>query len=195
MTAVLRGHGLTRDVVTSWLAMDTSRYHRIQATLFVPPPAGPRIDEIRSNWDPVMATRIRSHITVLRRVTDLDAVAVALSGERPPRACRVKIGGVHRADPTRTGGIYLAVEDLHGDLDQLRVVLRAACGSDADAVQDLAHVTLVHPRTTTPEHRGQAWEALRSCELTEEVAIRSLDLIGEGDEGWSVISSFILFGP
>lgn len=173
--------------------METSGYKRLQVTLFLPPSVGPRIDEVRSRWDPVMAARIASHVTVLRRVPDPDVVIELLQREPKLRTCRLGLAGVERAPASDGGGVYLQVDDPFSDLLELREALRPACGLDADAVQEFAHVTLVHPPTTTPVQRDRAWLALSGLALSAEgVAIPAVSLIGETDMGWAQIASFDL---
>jgi hypothetical protein len=167
-------------------------YNRLQVTLFLAGPSGSRLDEIRSRLDPVMAARIGSHVTVLRRVPDPDAVVTLLERAPRPRACRLKLGGVDRAPASDGGGVYLHIADPFGDLAHLRETLRPGCGGHPDAVQEFAHVTLVHPRTTTPDHRNKAWTALQDWEFVEDVTILAVSLIGETNRVWEQVASFDL---
>jgi hypothetical protein len=172
--------------------VEISGYNRLQVTLFLPRPIGPRIDEIRSTWDPTMATRITSHVTVLRRVPDPEAVVDALERASMPGACRLRLAGVDRAPTSEGGGIYLRVDDPFSDLMELRNILRPACDGGVDAIQEFAHVTLLHPRTRTPEQRDRAWVILCDSTLVEDVMIQAVSLIGETDRGWAQIASFDL---
>ena len=171
--------------------MGDPRYKRMQATLFVSSEAGLLIDEIRAQWDPTMAARIHAHATVMRRVTDPDTIVRLLANATTTRTCRLSVGGPRWAEPREESGIYLAVRDPYGDLAALRAAIAPAAAAEA-GTEAFPHVTLLHPRTTSPEQRARAWESLRLSSLSFDVEIAVLSLVAETDDGWNEIASFSL---
>lgn len=116
--------------------------------------------------------------------------------ESPPAAAlpalrRRRLSEAACVAPLESGGIYLAVEDDHGDWSRLRDDLRRALGHDADVSRP--HVTLLHPRTSTLAERERAWEVLAGWRPDIPVSISQLALIREaGDGRWDIIGTFPL---
>lgn len=153
---------------------------RTQLTAFVPAPARAGVDEVRRRWDPVMAARIGAHLTVLRSLPDPQVVSASLA-EAPPGIVRLRLSRAAHVTPLAAGGIFLAVEDEHGDWATLCQVLRRSLGPDADL--SLPHVTLLHPRTTSLAQRERAWEVLSRWEPDLRVAISEVAVIRETGGG------------
>jgi 2'-5' RNA ligase len=138
-------------------------------------PLGARIDKLRRRWDPRMAARIESHVTVLYETpapADLDALVRAT----PP--LRLRAGAIDRW--TSEPGIFVAVLDPHGDLRRLRV---AALGID-DAGY-LPHITLLHRESVTNAQQAEeAWAALHNVKLDFDFAVTELVLYEEIGGEW-----------
>src|SRR3954447_20186694 len=171
------------------IALDPTVYRRHQVTMFIPEPIRSVLDELRQQWDAVMAARIHAHVTVLRRVPRPEVMITALRDDDGLRACRVRLGPVRRAEPAHGGGIFVEVLDPFGDLALLRSALAGSVAEDPGAVQMHPHVTLAHPRTVPSGRLATAWEELRQEQLNADFVLDRLTLIGETEHGWSAISS------
>ncbi len=167
---------------------------RLQATIFLPEPAGSAVQAVRLRYDPVMATRVASHVTVVYEVPDQSLLAERLAAAcatTPPFPLRVE--GPQCWDGEPDGGIHLPVEDPDGVITRLRsAVIRPPFAEPATLVYQ-PHVTLVHPRTTTVEGRHRAWSERDTWKLpSQPFLIDRVTVIGEFDHDWTVVKSYRL---
>jgi len=138
-------------------------------------PLGARIDELRRRWDPRMAARIESHVTVLYETpppVDLERLV------RATAPLRLRAGAVERwsAEP----GIYVAVFDPSDDLRRFRTI---ALGTDDPAYRP--HITLLHrDSVTSPRQADEAWAALRGERLDTDFVVSELVVHEEIGGGW-----------
>lgn len=147
--------------------------------MFVPPSVSEQIELARGRWDPVMASQIAAHVTVVYPVECPDA---AMLSERLTRACRrispfeLRIQGGLGCFGGPDKGVFLPVADVDGGWAALRAsILQSPCAPLGDLAP---HITLVHPRTSS---RGaDLWAVAGAVEVTEsfvvsEVAITAFD--------------------
>lgn len=138
-------------------------------------PLGARIDELRRRWDPRMAARIESHVTVLYETLAPDDLA-ALVRVTPP--LRLRAGAIDRW--TSEPGIFVAVLDPHGDLRRFRV---AALGIDDAGYRP--HITLLHRESVTNARQPEeAWAALREMTLDSDFVVTELVVYEEIAGQW-----------
>jgi 2'-5' RNA ligase len=163
---------------------------RHQLTAFVPEESSERIDGVRRTWDPVMARRIRPHITLAHEVDDVDdtleRVRAFASDSGPLR--------VHLAQTdcwgSPAGGIFVVVEDRCGDVARLH---DHVVGSSSIAY--VAHVTLLHPRTTQAAARASAWTVLQGLTFDQDLDQRTVSLVASGADGvWTEVATVTLGG-
>ncbi len=157
---------------------------RRQLTAFLPAPFGEQVDKIRTRWDPEMARRIAAHVTVIH---DLDGDAAYRSGldlaaSRPELTVRLTHA---QCWGSPEAGIYLGVEDTHGDLARIG---RELMVTEAPDISYEPHVTLVHPRTTMATGSQEAWGHLASWSIDETVALRDVSVIELQGPKWLVVT-------
>jgi 2'-5' RNA ligase len=162
-------------------AVDGARPH---ATLFLPPPIGPELDEIRRYFDPTFAAQMGPHITLTypEETPDRELLAERLdalgrwSGPLPLRLTDVAVYG------DATGGVHVRVEDPVGAYLGARAEVLAP-PFDAHAVElAVPHVTLVHPRTS--DRGPDAWHQLAGTRFDVDVLIERVALIAFDGFGW-----------
>jgi hypothetical protein len=168
-----------------------SRDARLQATLFLPPPANQVVEDIRRRWDPIMAELVTAHVTLVYEVDDpgvfmrllmrVAGVTAPLEFELTHAACW--------GSPDR--GIYLAVEDSLGGIGALR---RSLLVADPPGVTYTPHVTLVLPRSVAPERAGAAWTLLRDLRMDQPVTIHDVALVQNAGRGWELVDRIRLMG-
>jgi hypothetical protein len=171
---------------------------RFQLTAFVTGRLADEVNAIRAEHDPVMAAAIAAHVTVLYDSAGPDLLEGLLhratSSLRPFRL-QVSEPRCWESDPGR--GIYMNVTDADSCLTAIRGALSAGLPAGAGSPEYGAHVTLVHPRTVSPERANAAWQALRSWEPTDaDWLVTALDLIERTSAGWtSVLCSSLRPAP
>jgi 2'-5' RNA ligase len=166
---------------------------RRAVVLFVPPPAGPAIDEIRERWDPVMRARIGPHITLVhdvvdhaRATADVAAVAAAMTRVRARLTAAAHWGQA-------AYGVYLGVEDPTGGIAALQAQLAALEEPRWARVPFRAHCTLVHSRTTEPTIAARAWAELDGFVAGWDVELAAIDVIELDDRaGWRTVERYDL---
>jgi len=138
-------------------------------------PLGVRIDELRRRWDPRMAERIESHVTVLYETPaprELDRLVRAT----PPLRLRAREVERWTSEP----GIFVAVLDPHDDLRRFRI---SAVGTDDPAYRP--HITVLHrDSVTSPRQADEAWAALRGERLDADFVVTELVVYEEIGGGW-----------
>lgn len=172
--------------------MDGPRPH---ATLFIPPPLGLELDEIRRYYDPTFAAQMGVHVTLTypEETPDADLLAQRLddlgrwAGPLPLRLTDVAVYG------DAEGGVHVMVEDPSGAYLGARAQLLAP-PFDAHAVElAVPHVTLVHPRTS--DRSAEAWAALAGTRFDADVLIERVALIAFDGFGWPASKVVELTGP
>lgn len=166
---------------------------RRAVVLFVPPPAGTAVDEIRERWDPVMRARIGPHVTLLHEVVDHGRATetVAAAAAATPR-CTVRLTDAARWGETAYG-VYLHVEDRTGAVTSLHEQLAHLEEPRWARVPFRAHCTLVHGRTTEPTVAARAWAELDGFSAGWDAELGAVDIV-EMDEltGWRTVERFDL---
>jgi 2'-5' RNA ligase len=140
---------------------------RRQITAFLPAPIGARVDEVRMRWDPEMARRIAAHITLVHDADDDRFVPPAVERVVDGQVLRVRLTAA-RCWETPAGGIYLGVDDGHGDIARIRRLLDV---DESASVRYVPHVTLLHPRTVEPARLEAAWAALAGWSVDAPVVV------------------------
>ena len=161
----------------------TSGSAKLQLTAFLPPPLRSQLEIVRRRWDPEMAERIGPHFTVCHVVPGGDDWENRVDSLHASGPLRVRIGGV-RNWGAPTGGIYLNVDDFDETVSLAR---RRLSVEEAPGVEYLPHVTLTHPRTTSPDMAVAAWDELDGWTLNEFVSIDAVDVIEYDGLAWRTI--------
>jgi 2'-5' RNA ligase len=162
------------------------------ATIFVPPEVAGPLEAIRREWDPGMASRIASHVTL---VYPHEAPNPDLLYERVREACsrfkpfRLRLRGMACLGRPE-GGVYVEVDDVDGGYGGLREeVLR----TPFQAVTFRPHVTLVHPRTSC---RGRDfWDRRRHERQDREFTATEIAITAFDGDRWVVLAACTLAGP
>jgi hypothetical protein len=165
---------------------------RHQATLFLPEPAATLVDEVRSTWDPEMARRIATHVTLVHDASPLALTIERLRGAAVEVAAfRLEFGAAAHWE-SDVGGIYLEVRDLDDGIRALREYVMLPPLSDPGGTEYEPHVTIVHPRTVAPAERRAAWDRLRAWHLRRVVVIDAVTVIVETPTGWDTVETIRL---
>ena len=154
-----------------------SDYRDHHGTIFLPPEVADSIEAARREWDPDMANRIAAHVTLVYPQEAPNA-ELLIERVREASAClgpfRLRLGDVACFERPEDG-VYVSVEDIDGGYRRMRDhVLRPPFHHLALP----AHVTLVHPQTST---RGREfWDRgahqRQSLEFTaREIAVTAFD--------------------
>ena len=136
---------------------------------------GVRIDDLRRRWDPRMAARIESHVTVLYETPGVQELHPVVRAVKP---LQLRAGGVKRW--TSEPGIFVAVLDPH---DHLRRFRTAVLGIDDPGYRP--HVTLLHHESVTSARQAEdAWHALRGESFDLDFSVTELIVFEEIDGAW-----------
>lgn len=166
---------------------------RRAVVLFVPPPVGTAVDEIRERWDPVMRARIGPHITLVHDVVDHDGATASVAAA----AAASKPFTVRLTDTAHWGqtayGVYLHVDDPTSGLTSLHARLARLEEPRWARVPFRAHCTLAHSRTTEATVAARAWAELDGFCAGWDVALDAVDIV-EMDEltGWRTVERHTL---
>jgi 2'-5' RNA ligase len=136
-------------------ASDLVRHH---AAVFLDPRQTRPVEELRSRWDPVMASRIAAHVTLVypEEVPDsasLEHLAAAAAASTAPFT--ISLGPAFFTG-SPAAGVLLRVRDPDNGIG----AFRAQVVSPGRGVDFPPHVTIVHPRTSGLGQ--QAWQQLAS---------------------------------
>lgn len=130
-------------------------------------PVAERLDQQRRSLDPLMATRVPPHVTLVypEEVTDesllLERISQTAAGGHPfPLAL-----GSLESNPA-TGGVWYRIEDLSGTWTALR---RAVLEPPCRPLDVVPHITLVHPRTADPAAHRSEIEPVTGTVVVDEV--------------------------
>lgn len=159
---------------------------RDQLSLFLGPPAGPALDALRAQLDPVQAALIPAHVTVCREdeLTGLDPAGLT---DRLHGATALTFG-VGLPERFSGHGVLLPCVAGQSGLDDLR---RRLLGR-AEVRPQPAHVTLAHPRNPrAPGNRDPLDLGITPMTLTL-ADLRWIRQTGGGP--WQTIARFSL-GP
>ena len=116
--------------------------------IFLPPEVAGPIEAARRDWDPDMADRIAAHVTL---VYPQEAPISDLLFERLRDACnkfgafRLRLGDIACFERPE-GGVYINVEDID---DGYRKIREEVLRPPFHGIAYPAHVTLVHPQTSS----------------------------------------------
>jgi 2'-5' RNA ligase len=172
--------------------LDDASVLRRAIVLFVPPPVGDRLDEIRVRWDPVMCGRIGSHVTLIHDVIDHDrAKEVATAAAATTAPFPVRLGRADRWGPA-AWGIYLHVDEPSGGVTSLHAQLAPLEEPRWARATFRAHVTLVHGRTTEAEVAERAWAELAGFDPGWDVEIGAIDIVELREPAWHTVERFEL---
>jgi 2'-5' RNA ligase superfamily len=126
-------------------------------------------------FDPRMAARIESHVTLLYEVAD--AAAVLRMAEKTPRL-RLRATRAMLWEGTESG-VYLEIVDRSGDLARFREAL----GERDPSYRP--HVTLLHKDSvTSPAQIDAAWRELRALAPNTDFAVELVVVYEEADGRW-----------
>jgi 2'-5' RNA ligase len=136
---------------------------------------GARVDALRARWDPRMAARIESHITLIYEMTDIERIRTAAAASAPLRVVVTRAKRWLAGEP----GIYLDVEDPYGDVAQFR---RTVLGEDRPYAP---HVTILHRESVQSAAQAEeAWAALKDARINAAFVIGELVVYEERDGRW-----------
>ncbi len=155
---------------------------RSQLTLFVPPPWGPRLDELRVTLDPRQAALIASHVTLCREdeIAGRNLLDLFSRVESSPAGPLNLIFG--HAERFCGHGILLPCKYGAGDFNRLREWLL----QDQGAREHGAHITLAHPRN--PRSSGNTDSAPTACPEALAIQFAAVALIEQhGSSPWRVV--------
>lgn len=166
---------------------------RRAVVLFVPPPVGTAIDEIRERWDPVMRARIGPHVTLVHDVVDHDRATESVASA----AALAEPFTIRLTDAAHWGktayGVYLHVEDPTGGVTSLHAQLAPLEEPRWARVPFRAHCTLVHSRTTEPTVAARAWAELDGFSAGWDVELTAVDIVEmDARTGWRTVERFDL---
>ncbi len=179
--------GLLRRIVTSaYEQLPTPSLRAHHATIFVG--GVPGLDDIRREWDPVMASQIAPHVTVAypSEVPDADAMVERVrAATRAAAPFTIRLGEVVRAG-NPDDGVFVVVDDSEGGWAQLRARI---AGTAADRALP-PHVTFVHPRTS--RLGALAFAALRMRRWSETIAVSAVGVTAYDGSEWRTVATFAL---
>lgn len=134
-------------------AAERVRVHVI--ALLDPARSGP-VEQLRQRWDPVMASQVRAHVTLVYPEevpagADIAALAAKAAASTPPFT--IAVGQAFYVG-SPADGVFLHVRDPDGGM----AAFRAAAIPPGGVIDFPRHVTIVHPRTS--DRGTQAWAEL-----------------------------------
>ena len=128
-----------------------------------------------------MAARIESHVTVLYEVPDVAALE-RIAAQTPP--LRLRASRAERWQDPNEPGVYIAVEDPHGDLARFRT---AVLGTTDPAYRP--HITILHrDSVATLAQADAAWADLRSLAPNLGFAVALLVVYEENAGAWTELA-------
>jgi 2'-5' RNA ligase len=152
--------------------------------------AGERMQELRREWDPVMAERIDPHITLVypQEFTDEDLLLERTS-ETASRTepFEVRSGTVERSN---LGGVWTHVIDDSGTWSELRTAILTPPFTPYPVTP---HITIVHPRTSN--RSMEALAAIDGTQVCRRCRVDEVLYAETGRNGTRVLRTFPLGGP
>ena len=123
-----------------------------------------------------MAARIESHVTVLYEVPDVETLKAAVHAVPTLRLRATRLGRWDADAP----GIYLAIEDPHGDLDRFRA---SVTGPRTDGY--LPHITILHKDSVVRAGQAdEAWTSLRDTIFETDFSVGELIVYEQRGDVW-----------
>jgi 2'-5' RNA ligase len=162
--------------------------HRLQLTLFVPPPQAVAIEAIRQAVNPVQYALINSHVTLCRE-DELEPLETVLRNLRQLQHLPITIGFGPAKRFSEGKGIMLpAITGAEGFQQLRRMVLQGV--TDNPKVQE-AHITLLHPRNATCT--DALFAQVQNAVLPTQVTFDTISLIEQINGGtWHLLEQFVL---
>jgi 2'-5' RNA ligase superfamily len=163
-------------------------HHRIQLTLFVPPPQAVAIEAIRRAVNPVQYALINSHVTLCRE-DELEPLEMLLHNLRQLQHPPITIGFGSATRFSEGKGVLLpATEGAEGFQQLRRLVLRGI--ADNPRVQE-AHIALLHPRNATCT--DAIFAQIQHVVLSTQLTFDTISLIEQVNGGpWNLLEQFVL---
>ena len=153
------------------------KYRDHHAILFLLLEVSGAIEAARRKWDPVMASQICAHVTLIypQEVPTVSRLVESVSaGARATQPFSLRLGKFdYFGNPE--DGVYIEVEDIGGDYQRFR---ERCLQSHSYRIAFSPHVTLVHPRTSSrgPDFWVHGRYQLERQEFSvNEVAITAFD--------------------
>jgi len=133
-----------------------------------------------------VAARIETHVSVIYELVDLALIRQAVDATRP---LRLRVAGAARWD-AEVPGIYLAVQDPHGDLERFR---KTVLGTATEGYQP--HVTILHrDSVTSVDQVDEAWASLRDLVFGTDFLVPELVLYEQIDDAWHEAARLLYAG-
>jgi uncharacterized FAD-dependent dehydrogenase len=163
-------------------------HHRLQLTLFVPPPQAVAIEAIRRAVNPVQYALINSHVTLCRE-DELEPLETVLRNLRQLRHRPITIGFGPATRFSEGKGVLLPATEGAAGFQQLRhMVLQDI--TDNPRVQE-AHITLLHPRNATCT--DAIFVQIQNVVLPTQIHFDTINLIEQVNDGpWKLLEQFVL---
>ncbi len=138
------------------------------------------VDELRHRWDPRTAATVESHVTVIDEPADLELLT-ASARSMPPLRLRVSRSARWiTPDP----GIFLVVDDPHGDLRRFR---EAVLGAERATYRP--HVTLLHRDSIGSDAQAdEAWASLGDLLLDADLTVTEIVVHDQSGGLWSEVA-------
>ena len=196
----IRGHDLSNsqadspsfDNVRSGIvpAMSTTELGHHHATVFLDPERNGPVEELRSRWDPRMASQIAAHITLIypEEIPDpaeLDQLAETAAANTPPFS--ITLGPAFYVG-SPADGVFFRVHDIDDGIGSFR----ARTVPPDRAISFPPHVTIVHPRTSCLG--GQAWRTLATTQLDVQSAVTHVTITASDGDQWHTVRRLPLTG-
>lgn len=149
-----------------------------------------KVQALRTRWDPVMASRIPPHLSLVypEETVDeslvLDRVAQAARATPP---FEVTLGDLVGSD---RGGVWFWVNDPSDTWRRLRSTILTP---PSISLPHKAHVTVVHPRTSKQGRKSGG--ELEGTLIEGDIEIREMLFTETGETGMTILGRFPLLAP
>lgn len=167
--------------------MDLLRQH---ATVFVDCDVSGPVEVLRIKWDPVMASQIDAHFTLIYP----DEVSGAEDLERRTALAAVKTApflvllGEAFYVGTPAEGVFIHVHDEGGAIGEFRSLVNPP----GRVVDFPPHVTIVHPRSS--DRGEEAWAELADIRFNVRFVVNRVAITGFNGVRWQTLRAFSLGG-
>jgi 2'-5' RNA ligase superfamily len=171
--------------------MSTTELSRHHVAVFLDHEQSGPVEELRSRWDPGMASQIAAHVTLIYPEEIPDPIELNQLAETA--AASIRPFTIALGPPFYVGspadGVFFRVHDTDGGIGSFR----ARTVLPVRAIDFPPHVTIVHPRTSSLGE--QAWQALAATQLDTQFAITYLAITASDGERWRTIRRLPLAAP
>src|ERR1700722_9002712 len=175
----------TSETCRSGIASERSllRYH---ATAFLDKASSAPIEALRAQWDPVMASQIDAHLSLIwpEEVPDhreLERRARRAAALVPPIFITITTP-FYVGDPK--DGVFFEVTDAEGGIADFR----SKAAPTEGAIDFPPHVTIVHPRTSALG--GEAWRQLEGLRLDISTVVTEVSITAFDGTRWLTVERF-----